>query len=402
MDTADTSLETLHQACSDNAPFDVIRELVQHGGGKDFVIATDKEGQNALIHAVKNGQSIQVIKLLIECGDKESVIATDKRGRNALIHALAAAQPAEVIHLLVECGGKESVIATESKELEERNGAIELLEIEDSSVLSLSESEELSESKQNLGRNTLMYAVKTQPFVVIKLLIEHGGKEMINHTDKRKRNTLMHAFSKSMQSTEVIKLLVESGGKEAVTYTDDKGMNALMHALNSMDMFDNNNNIQSIQAIKLLIECGGKEIMNQTDEEYGWNALMYAIEYRQSTEIIKLLIECGGRETVTHIDESGLNALIRAIFHDQPIEVIQFLVEYGGKEAVTWGCNAGGCNAVRMALETDQNEEILELLVKYGGGEALFDISRQVKPEQAMFFVYYTSAGDYYMTDYVW
>jgi predicted transcriptional regulator len=106
----------LHFACKlhASASEDVIKMLVDIGG-KELVLAKDKDNWTASHSTCSNGASVDVIKILVDIWGMELVMAKDEYSKTALHFAceLYASESVDVIKMLVDIGGKELVLAKE-------------------------------------------------------------------------------------------------------------------------------------------------------------------------------------------------------------------------------------------------------------------------------------------------
>jgi len=101
----------LHLACKYAASVDVIKMLVDIGG-KDLVMAKDKENRTALHTACCwNGASVDVMKMLVDIGGKELVMAKNKTIRTSLHYACWHGVSVDFIKMLVDIGGEKLVMA---------------------------------------------------------------------------------------------------------------------------------------------------------------------------------------------------------------------------------------------------------------------------------------------------
>lgn len=88
----------------------LIKDLIQIGG-KEAATMTNIYGDNALVCAIRNKHSIEIIQLLLKIGGgKEYVLQRNFRGRTSLHWACEMNSSIDIVKCLVEFGGKELVV----------------------------------------------------------------------------------------------------------------------------------------------------------------------------------------------------------------------------------------------------------------------------------------------------
>lgn len=194
----------------------------------------DSNGNTALIFAVKEEKSIELISFLIEKGAKVNM--TDEESWTPLFYAVEQSN-FDLVKLLIN------------------NGAdIKLKNID--------------------KRNALMIASKKGSLEVVKYLLDKGAN--CNEVDKKGINSLMIALS--YNNIEVIKFLINI--TDNINKKSKDGKNGLMIAVR-------NNNFE---LVKLLINKGA-EINSKDSSEYSGQSLLMMASSEGNLEICKLLIE---------------------------------------------------------------------------------------------------------------
>ncbi len=99
---------SIHYACYYNASFDVVKKLIEVGGGRDFVWEKDEDCMTSLHWACKRNVCSDVVKKLIEVGGgRDFVWEKDENGRNSLHIACYYNASVDVLDLLIEYGGRD-------------------------------------------------------------------------------------------------------------------------------------------------------------------------------------------------------------------------------------------------------------------------------------------------------
>jgi ankyrin repeat protein len=108
-----------HRACWRGASIDIIKSLLDVGGGKELVMMTDSWNRAALQWACYGGASFDVMKMLIDLGGRELVMKQDYNDSTALHYLCFAINKhdnvANKIKLMLQVPGTE-VILTEKND----------------------------------------------------------------------------------------------------------------------------------------------------------------------------------------------------------------------------------------------------------------------------------------------
>ena len=93
-------------------------------------------------------------------------------------------------------------------------------------------------------------------------------------------------------------------------------------------------------------------------DEYGWNALMYAVN-EGNPEIVRLLLDSGIK--LNEVDKNGWTALLRAI-SDNKEEIIKMLIEAGADVNIRNKRN----DSVLLYASKRCNKDIVEMIIEHG------------------------------------
>lgn len=267
-----------------SAPDSLIKDMIEIGG-KELVTMTNAWGDNALICAIRNKRSLDLIKLLIETGQGiEYVLHRNNIGRTALHWACEMNLSMDVIQCLVEQGGKKLVM------IEDDNG-----------VTAQSKSGDVMDYLIRVGGEKKK-AIPKRPTILHDLIQDKMFEEAEAYLDDEKINLY--------------------GKRSALAHSDKDGWTPLMFAVlkNAPDSI-----------IEKMIIIGGSEILSMTNK---WDniALLYALAENKSFDIIKMFIERGGgAECVTKAYGKGLTPLHWACKYSARLDIVQFLINEGEK-----------------------------------------------------------------------
>lgn len=247
-------------------------------GKHEELMKTDNEEQwTALMLALNEEKSTDVIFKLIEIGGKELLMKQDSTQNTVLHDACHCNTPVEVILKLIEIGEKDLVLL-----------------------------------KNDIGETALTKSCEFNPNIeVITKLIEVGGSDLVMAKNQNGETalhfaiTMVNAIPMPSARTETIFKLIESGGRDLIFQKDERGYTALHRACKYN---------APIEVISKLIEVAGPDLVIERDEN-GATALHLAFYYdAPPIETISKLIDVGGRLLVLEKDEDFLGA-IHAYFH---------------------------------------------------------------------------------------
>jgi ankyrin repeat protein len=110
---------SLHLACCDDPPDDIIKAILDIGG-KELIMKVDVDDWTALHSACRYGASYNIIKMLFDVGGKDLVMAKDKGGETAL-HNLCwlikkHTKAAEKIKLILQVGDANLQLSTKDND----------------------------------------------------------------------------------------------------------------------------------------------------------------------------------------------------------------------------------------------------------------------------------------------
>ncbi len=166
-------------------------------------------------------------------------------------------------------------------------------------------------------KTVLHKAIIDQDLDLANVLIQAGGKDLLNSQDKDGRTALHYACIKG--NFNLAEALIRAGGKELLNAQDKNGRTALHEACAKEDL----------NFAKALIEARGKDLLNSQDKD-GKTALHYAC-LKGNFNLADKLIEAGGKELLNAKDKDGRTALHNACSNsdliNKRIEFINKLIE---------------------------------------------------------------------------
>ncbi len=323
--------------CQQN--LDVIRLLIERGAN---VNAKDKDGNTALMMAVKNGY-LDKIQLLIANG--ADVNARDNKGSSVLMQNAADTAPlgfiernANFVQLLIESGADVNAIDKDGKTAlmyaaDRKEMGPHILTIGTGGI----------SLRRNIGvtytgnfsfhsiSKIINPEIENSAAYVIALLLDAGAN--VNAKDLNGKTALMYAASTG--NTDAIFILLYAGADEQLV--DNSGWTALKWAIynNQMDAasalkdaeswlaviakqqddFINAAGSGDLKSIRACIKAG---VNIDAKNKYGFTALMYGTYYNHP-DIVRVLLENGanlnardsyGRTALDLAEKSGYNNIV--------------------------------------------------------------------------------------------
>ncbi|XP_031574916.1 uncharacterized protein LOC116308594 [Actinia tenebrosa] len=256
--------------------------LIHHGAKVNIF---DKTGRTALIYAVKNNESRDMVQSLIKAGAE--INHTDNKGKTALFYAVHN-EDYSLTQVLIEAGADVNLTDASSK-------SVLIYAVEDEKEWLASK---LIENGADVNitdkkcRTPLMYAVQNETEYLARALIKAGSD--VNASDNEFKTALIHAVE--YKNKRLATFLISQG--TAVNLTDNEWKTALIHAVKDNEESD---------LVHALITAGTD--VNTIDKEEK-SALIYAVQNENRT-LTTALIKAGTDVNIT--DNQEATALIYSV-----------------------------------------------------------------------------------------
>ena len=315
-------------------------------------IPNDKGNESVLVTAASlDNVSLSFIEYLIENMHKNRC-KQNRDGDNALLKILKSKNPnkSEIARKLINTCGNQLVVVEDMflntpLHIVADSGYTDLIPL-----LFMFGAKASLEKRDRHGRTPLLRAFMSQRDDMIELLIDKGANTNITIKGK---SPLMMAVEEGNE--KIVKKLFENPETDkTVDYEDPLGRTALL-----LNVAGNN---PSMEIIRFLVDRKGA-VLDVTDE-FGNNALFYAVE-NGSIPLIKYILTAQRRRIkVNHKNNTGKTALFDAVISENPnvLKIIQLLIQHGADINAT---NKYG-DSVLMNAITSKNKgigNIIKLLI---------------------------------------
>jgi len=290
-------------AIYENKSLEVIRELVRTPGID--LSRTTPQGFFALSFAAEY-RDVNVVRLLLEAGADVNQ-QSDASGWTALIRAMRHNRDREealrITRLLVKTPGID-IHRQDASGWTALHHAARYLPVEFSRILVYEGHADVNHGKTD-GWTPLMLATGSNEcddvLETVQLLATAPGADLERRTSEDEATALMLAAS--IRDAAIVRVLVDAGAR--VDAVDSNGWAAIHHCLRYSELPDVS------EIVRVLLSAPHADV-DQSDRE-GWTPLMYAARYRTSAEVRVIAVEF--RASVQKTTNQGSTALSMAVRH---------------------------------------------------------------------------------------
>jgi ankyrin repeat protein len=268
-------------AIYENKSLEVIRELVRTPGID--LSRTTPQGFFALSFAAEY-RDVNVVRLLLEAGADVNQ-QSDASGWTALIRAMRHNRDREealrITRLLVKTPGID-IHRQDASGWTALHHAARYLPVEFSRILVYEGHADVNHGKTD-GWTPLMLATGSNEcddvLETVQLLATAPGADLERRTSEDEATALMLAAS--IRDAAIVRVLVDAGAR--VDAVDSNGWAAIHHCLRYSELPDVS------EIVRVLLSAPHADV-DQSDRE-GWTPLMYAARYRTSAEVRVIAVE---------------------------------------------------------------------------------------------------------------
>jgi ankyrin repeat protein len=348
----------LLEAIRNNQPIEVVRALIEAGA---CLFVRDKDGKNTcfeLAVSKKNWDlAIEILKMRKIRGNDYSIV-----GGQALLEAIRDGQSIEVVRALIEAGASLTV-----RDKDGKNTCVELAVSKKNWALAIEILETRKIRRDNnsiVGGQALLEAIRDgQPIEIVRALIKAEASLAV--TDKDRKNTCVElAVSKKNWdlAIELLETRKIRGDNNSIV-----GGQALLEAIRDG---------QRIEIVRALIKAGAS--LTVTDKDRKNTCFELAVSKKNwdlAIEILKTRKIRGDNNSIA----SG-QALLEAIRDGQPIEIVRALIKAGASLTVIDKDGKNTC--FELAVSKKNWNCVIEILkAKKERGEAYRNAASQALSE---------------------